>query len=78
FLDQAHTVEHFREEMFFSGLFETTTWENAHEQETKGMLAKAEELAFRHWELPDPVLSEDQIREIDRIVARAKREFTGN
>ncbi len=75
YLEHPHTARHFRRELFLSPLFETMSWESAHTQQTAGMEEKARELAGRHWRLPEPVLNEEQVREIDRIVARAEREL---
>lgn len=75
FLGHPHTAENFRKEMHLSDLFERSPWETAHSQPWKGIDEKASEFASRFWCLPQPILSEHQIGEIDRIVARAGKEL---
>lgn len=76
YLGEMHTAEHFRDELFFSELFETLPWESAHAQEIKGMENKAYEKARELWsEMPEPVISDEQIKAIDAVVAQASKEF---
>ncbi len=78
YLEEAHTVNHFRDEIFFSDLFETMPWDSAHSQNTKGMENKAFEIARSIWEEePEPVIDTDKIDAIDRVCAHAKKEFMG-
>jgi trimethylamine--corrinoid protein Co-methyltransferase len=72
FLDQDHTAEHFREELFFSPLFPTLPWEQAHKyQEPSDIGEKARETALSLWKIPDtPVLDDDQLRAVDGVIQR--------
>lgn len=75
---EEHTLKNFRNEQFFSDLFETLPWSQAHTQGVKGMENKAFETALALWEKkPEPVLNTDQIKDIDKIVTRARKEFLG-
>ena len=72
FLGEQHTVDHFRDELFFSNLFETVKWDAAHGASTKGMEERARELARSLWEeKPEPVVDSATMKEIDRVVAHA-------
>ena len=76
YLGEMHTAEHFRDELFFSELFETVPWESAHGQDVKGMEQKAHQLARSIWEeTPEPVIDEEQIEAIDEVVAHAEKGF---
>ena len=75
---EEHTLKNFRNELFFSNLFEILPWSRAHTQEVKGMENRAFETALALWKKkPEPVLDTDQIKAIDKIVARAGKEFLG-
>ena len=72
FLGEQHTADHFRDELFFSNLFETVKWDAAHGASTKGMEERARELARSLWEeKPEPVVDSATMKEIDRVVAHA-------
>jgi trimethylamine--corrinoid protein Co-methyltransferase len=73
FLNEMHTAGHFRDEMLLSPLFATQTWAGAHANPERFDTArKAAQMARELWKRPEaPVLSDDQIREIDKIVRRA-------
>jgi len=73
YLAESHTAEHFRQELHLSPLFPVRAWSEAQSRpEEFDQTRKAHEMAARHWRKPDePVLQDDQIREIDRIVKRA-------
>jgi trimethylamine--corrinoid protein Co-methyltransferase len=73
FLSEMHTAEHFRDELLLSPLFCTQTWGGAQAQAGNfDAMAKASQMARDLWRKPDaPVLSDDQIREVDRVVQRA-------
>jgi trimethylamine--corrinoid protein Co-methyltransferase len=74
YLGEEHTVRHFREESFFSSLFETLPWAAAHDQDAPGMERKAWEAARAIWqEEPEPVLDEERMRAIDRVVRSAEK-----
>ena len=75
YMGHTHTAENFRSELFLSQLFETMPWDAAHSQATKGMEDKAQALAQQHWQKPEPVLDDNQIKMIDQIVKKAAREF---
>jgi trimethylamine--corrinoid protein Co-methyltransferase len=78
YMGEEHTLAHFRSELFLSPLFETVPWASAHAPPVKGMDNRAAELARSLWaKEPQPVLRAEQIRAIDGIVARARREFLG-
>lgn len=73
FLDHDHTAAHFREELFLSPLFPVQTWPRAHAERVRyETVEQARAIAERHWKVPEqPVLTDDQVRAIDQIVARA-------
>ena len=78
YLESDHTLRHFRDELFFSDLFETMSWATAHEQESEGMDSRALDLAHQLWSAyPEPVLHEDSIKAIDEVISRASQEFLG-
>jgi trimethylamine--corrinoid protein Co-methyltransferase len=76
FLNQPHTLEHFRRETFRSPLFPARSWNDARRRpEIFDQTSKAREMAATWWRLPqEPVLDDDQIRQIDALVARATSE----
>lgn len=73
FLSQTHTAEHYRDELFLSPLFTAQPWEQAHNQtDNFDMTNKARAIAGELWHEPEqPVLSDEQIRQIDAVVKRA-------
>jgi trimethylamine--corrinoid protein Co-methyltransferase len=75
FLSEMHTAENFRKELHLSPLFGAQTWQMARSQ--AGMFdtaPKAAEIARSLWRRPEsPVLTDEQIRRIDKIVARATK-----
>lgn len=72
YLSEQHTVDHFREEQFFSSLFETVPWDAAHNDSTRGMEERAKEAARSFWsEKPEQVVDSATAREIDRVVTHA-------
>lgn len=73
YLSDSHTVEHFRNEMHLSPLFPVRPWAESHQKPDEyDQTRKAHRLASDLWRKPvEPVLNEDQIREIDQIVKRA-------
>jgi trimethylamine--corrinoid protein Co-methyltransferase len=72
YLGEQHTVDHFRDELFFSNLFETVKWDAAHAGSPKGMEERAKQAARALWnEKPEPVVESATSREIDRVVAHA-------
>jgi trimethylamine---corrinoid protein Co-methyltransferase len=78
YMGEEHTLAHFRGELFLSSLFETVPWDTAHSSQVSGMDNRARELARTLWaKEPEPVLGAEQIREIDAIVARARRDLLG-
>lgn len=67
YLIEEHTLKHFRDEQFFSDLFETKPWSSAHAPEIKGMDSRAQEIARLFWEeKPEPVIDTDQIKAIEK------------
>jgi trimethylamine---corrinoid protein Co-methyltransferase len=73
FLGEPHTAEHFRDELFLSPLFAVRPWAEAHRRpEQFDQTRQARQIAAQWWRPPEaPVLADDQLREIDRLVARA-------
>lgn len=73
YLGELHTAEHFRREAFLSPLFTVRPWGDAQRQpDDFDQTRKARQLAADLWREPDaPVLDDNQIREIERIVKRA-------
>ncbi len=78
YIQSDHTLKHFREELFLSDLFETMSWAAAHEQGLQGMESKALEMAQAIWhQEPEPVIEEDKIKAIDKVVAKAEQALSG-
>jgi trimethylamine--corrinoid protein Co-methyltransferase len=75
FLLHESTARLFRRESWLSGLMPRMPWDSWAGQELVGMVAKAKEEArkFIAQHHPQP-LSEEQVREIDRIVAAAQKD----
>lgn len=74
FLAEAHTVEHFREELFRSEIFPCLSWDSAHSGGARDAAARAREKALALWsETPEPVLDADKHRAVEAVVARAAR-----
>jgi trimethylamine--corrinoid protein Co-methyltransferase len=73
FLGEMHTAEHFRDELLLSPLFPAKAWDTARSApENFETVAKATALARELWYEPEAmVLSDDQVRAIDAILARA-------
>ena len=73
YLSDVHTVEHFRDEVYFSPLFPVRPWAEAQQKPDEfDQTRKAHQLAADLWRKPEePVLSGDQIRAIDLLVKRA-------
>lgn len=79
YLEEPHTLTHFRDELFLSSLFEVMPWETSHRQETQGMEMKALNTARDLWEQnPEPVIDTEKIRAIDSIIERAEELLTGD
>lgn len=79
FISTGHTADNFAREFWLSGLTECLGWDAWSNRNVRGMSSLALEKAHEIMARPlEPVLSEQQCREIDRIVARAEREITGN
>ena len=79
YLQEMETAESFREFLNLSPFFAVEPWgENMSGNEAKSMECQAHEKA-RELLANDiePALSDDQIREVDKIVASAKRELSG-
>jgi len=77
FLDQPHTVEHFRQELWFPGLLDREFWSNWVEAGAGTLhdrcTARVEEVLRTHQ--PEP-LDDDLERELDDIVASARRHLS--
>ncbi len=76
FLNEMHTAERFRHELHLSPLFPAQAWDAARANAANfDTVPKATAIARELWREPEaPVLSDDQIREIDKIVARAAKD----
>ena len=74
FLAEAHTAEHFRDELFLSDLIESAPWEHVQAKPVKGMENLAHQKAREIWgKQPEPVLDEDKIKAVDEVVAAAEK-----
>ena len=75
FLGAEHTAGRFRDELLLSPLFTAQPWQSAREHpELHDQTQHAAQIARELWRPPEgPVLSDDQVREIDRIVERARK-----
>ena len=73
FLNEMHTAEHFRDEVHLSPLFPAQTWEAARVSAAQfDTVPRATQIAREFWREPErPVLSDDQCREMDKIVKKA-------
>jgi trimethylamine--corrinoid protein Co-methyltransferase len=73
YLSEIHTAAHFRDEVYLSPLSPVRPWAESQDKPDEfDQTRKARQLAADWWHKPkDPVLSEEQIREIDSIVKRA-------
>lgn len=73
YLSESHTAKHFREELYLTPLFSVRPWAEAHRKPQEyDQTQRARQIAVDIWRRPEkPVLDDDQIREIDRIVHRA-------
>jgi trimethylamine--corrinoid protein Co-methyltransferase len=73
FLDHDHTLEHWRDEMWFHKLFDSNPWDAAWAQELKTAEERAAaEVKRLLAEESEPVLTRDQERAIDEIVKEAE------
>lgn len=70
FLEDPHTLSHFRSESFLSPFFPAEPWEQA-VRDGAEITEQAAAFVRENWVLPDPVLDEKTIREIDSIVDAA-------
>jgi len=74
FLDQMHTAQHFRKELWFPQLLDREFWSNWVEQGASTMydrsIAMKDKILREH--TPEP-LDEDRARELDKIVDAARR-----
>jgi trimethylamine---corrinoid protein Co-methyltransferase len=75
YLTHPHTVENYRREFWLPDLMERMPWDSWSKRQVRGMEARAKERAAqilkRHHPAP---LTEVQVREIDQIVAAARRD----
>jgi trimethylamine--corrinoid protein Co-methyltransferase len=74
FLDQMHTVQHFRQELWFPEILDREFWSNWVDQGASTMydrcIATKDRILREH--IPEP-LDEDTSRDVDRIVDAARR-----
>jgi trimethylamine---corrinoid protein Co-methyltransferase len=74
YLEEEHTAEHFREELFLSPLFSTMPWQVARNQGDGHLETKALDIARRIWnQKPEPVLDSERTRAVDAVVEAARR-----
>jgi trimethylamine--corrinoid protein Co-methyltransferase len=73
FLSQAHTAERFRDELFLSPLFAGLPWGQARRDPAQAdTFERARSMARELWRPPaEPVMSDDQVRELRRVVRQA-------
>ena len=63
-----HTFDNFKKKFWLNDLTETINWENYQSNEIRGMENLAREKAREIMAQPlEPVLDDDQIKEIDRL-----------
>ena len=77
YLTDVHTLQHFREEMHDSPLFQRAPWGHVHARDARGMqeLARRRAREILDGDSWEPPLTQDQEREIDAIVDEAEREL---
>jgi trimethylamine--corrinoid protein Co-methyltransferase len=74
YLEEDHTLEHFREELFLSPLFATMPWQRARAEGEGYLETKALDIARRIWnEKPEPLLEADKMRAVDAVVESARK-----
>ncbi len=74
YLEQDHTAEHFRSEMFLSPLFASLPWQSARTEGAGHLESRALDIARRLWsEKPEPILDGDRTRAVEAVVAAAER-----
>ncbi len=75
FLDQEHTAQHFRDELFRSPLFPVQPWPTMHADPTRyDIVEQARQTVEKYWKRPEnPILSEEKTRAIDAIVSRVRK-----
>lgn len=75
FLNEMHTAERFRDELLLSPLFPAQAWDSAHAAAGQfDTVPKATQIAQDLWRLPEkPVLTDEQVKAVDEVVARAER-----
>ncbi len=77
FITDIHTYDNFKKEFWLGDLMETISWDTYQSKEIRGMENLAREKAREIMAKPlEPVLDDDQIQEIDRIVAHADTHIT--
>jgi len=78
FIGEPHTAANFRKEFWLSELTECLSWEVYKDRPTRGMERLAEEKVRAIIARPlEPVLDDNQITEIDRIVRHAEKAILG-
>ncbi len=76
FLDQEHTVRHFRKELWFPQLLDREYWSNWVEQGATSMAERSAELRDRLLREHEPVPLEAEVaRELERLLQAARREL---
>ena len=74
FMADLHTAKNFRKKLWLSDLTECMNWESYQRKQIRGMESLAAEKAREIMAKPlEPVLDDQQITEIDRIVAHAEK-----
>lgn len=74
FLSETHTLENFRDVMYFSEIFDRSAWDTAHNQSLKGFNEKAKEKARELWnKKPEIIVDDKKVKAIDAVVEHARR-----
>ncbi len=77
FLDTMHTVRHFRRELWFPQLLDRDYWANWVEEGATSMQERCAEMKERLLREHEPVpLADDTLRELEKVLAAARRHLT--
>lgn len=77
YLNETHTFEKFKDELFVSDLFERAPWGSIETQAIKGMQNKAYEKANEIWNKePEVILDTEKIKAIEKVVSHAEQHLS--
>ncbi len=77
YLNTGHTFQHFRQELWHSDLFDHDNWENWKNKGSRSIREKALEKVLNMVDQKyTPILSPEQITDIDKIVAKAQKDLS--